>query len=657
MEELVKERRNSTLNVEQLTNMLYGGEQSVKRKRDIELSIARDPMYDNSEFHFLHGEEKFDEAVKKSVYTVKTKVPALGITKLSEQRLLIEEAVGYPAPLDIYDHFFVNTVLGQGTKEQIAKWVPLARNGEILTCYAQTELGHGTFVQGLETTATYDPLREEFVLNTPTLTSCKWWSGSQGIVATHAVLAARLITKEEDRGIHFFITQLRRMDNHQPLPGVTVGDIGPKFGVETKDNGFLKLQHIHIPRENMLMKIARVEADGTYSRRMSSKLAYGSMVQGRTLLVHRCFLMLSRGVTIAIRYSAVRRQTRNKAGEAETQLLDYTNQQYVLLPLLAAAYALHFVSQRVGALLESTQSQLERENLELLPELHASSSGLKAAASKLSSQGIEACRIACGGQGYSQASGFPYLYSNTVTIVTAEGDYHILLLQTARYLVKMWKQVRDNSTYSPPDNFSYLASIPGADTGLRSSERQLRLYAVMARASVERAAARLEAEGRRGRDPFQAWNAAGVELIQCAEAHTYYVMVKSFIESLVLAEVRAMSAGNQRILKTLCDIFSLHQLVERAGPFLESGAVESSDLGEARHLLVSLLREIRPEAVCLVDAFDVPDFVLRSALGRKDGDVYRALWEWVERNPRNKDQDGVHPVYAKYLRQLLNSKL
>lgn len=35
----------------------------------------------------------------------------------------------------------------------------------------------GTFIRGLETTATYDPKREEFVLNTPTLTATKWWPG------------------------------------------------------------------------------------------------------------------------------------------------------------------------------------------------------------------------------------------------------------------------------------------------------------------------------------------------------------------------------------------------------------------------------------------------------------------------------------------------
>lgn len=42
------------------------------------------------------------------------------------------------------------------------------------------------------------------------------------------------------------------------LTGIVVGDIGPKFGFNEVDNGFLKLENVRIPRENMLMKFAKV---------------------------------------------------------------------------------------------------------------------------------------------------------------------------------------------------------------------------------------------------------------------------------------------------------------------------------------------------------------------------------------------------------------
>lgn len=43
-----------------------------------------------------------------------------------------------------------------GNEEQKAHWLPLIQGHKILGCYAQTELGHGSNVQGLETTATFD---------------------------------------------------------------------------------------------------------------------------------------------------------------------------------------------------------------------------------------------------------------------------------------------------------------------------------------------------------------------------------------------------------------------------------------------------------------------------------------------------------------------
>lgn len=68
---------------------------------------------------------------------------------------------------------FVPAIKGQGTEEQQHKWLPLAYKFQIIGCYAQTELGHGSNVQGLETTATFDPKTDEFVIHSPTLTSSK----------------------------------------------------------------------------------------------------------------------------------------------------------------------------------------------------------------------------------------------------------------------------------------------------------------------------------------------------------------------------------------------------------------------------------------------------------------------------------------------------
>jgi hypothetical protein len=51
---------------------------------------------------------------------------------------------------------------------------------------------------------------------------------------------------------------------------------------------------------------------------------------------------------------------------------------------------------------------------------------------------------------------------------------------------------------------------------------------------------------------------------------------------------------------------------------------------------LTLFAEIRPDAVALVDAFDYPDEILQSCIGRYDGNVYEALYEYAKMSPLNK---------------------
>ena len=104
---------------------------------------------------------------------------------------------------------FIPALISQANHKQQAKWLPMAQTLEIIGTYAQTELGHGTFVRGLETTATYDPDSQEFIVHSPTLTSTKWWPGGLGKTATHVVLMARLFIRGKDYGPHAFVMQVK----------------------------------------------------------------------------------------------------------------------------------------------------------------------------------------------------------------------------------------------------------------------------------------------------------------------------------------------------------------------------------------------------------------------------------------------------------------
>jgi acyl-CoA oxidase len=120
-----------------------------------------------------------------------------------------------------------------------------------LNSYAQTELGHGSALDRLETTATLDIERDEWVIHSPTQSSAKFWIGTLGKIANHAVVQAKLIIDNKDYGAHPFLVPLRSLEDHTPLPGVIIKDQGPKQGAVSMDNGYARFSHVRIPRKNV----------------------------------------------------------------------------------------------------------------------------------------------------------------------------------------------------------------------------------------------------------------------------------------------------------------------------------------------------------------------------------------------------------------------
>lgn len=190
-----------------------------------------------------------------------------------------------------------------------------------------------------------------------------------GHSANYAVVVAQLYTKGQCHGIHPFVVQLRDEETWMPLPGIKIGEIGPKLGMKSVNNGYLGFEHVRIPRKNMLMKNNKVLTDGTYVKSPSSVLTYGTMMFVRVVILRDVSNYLSKAVTIGTRYSAVRRQSPIDPTQEEPQVIDHITQQYKLFPQIAKVFVIKLAADYIWDMYNQVTSELDRGDLERLPEV------------------------------------------------------------------------------------------------------------------------------------------------------------------------------------------------------------------------------------------------------------------------------------------------
>lgn len=254
-----------------------------------------------------------------------------------------------------------------------------------------------------------------------------------GTNSNYAIVVANLYINGQLYGPHPFMVQTRNSQTWEPMPGIEIGEIGPKMGCNNFNNGYLGLNKVRIPRTNMLMKNSQVLEDGTYVQPPALVLNYFTMMFIRVTILYAMASSLSKAATIAIRYAAVRRQSPIEPDKPEPQIIDHVTQQYKLFPHLAAAVVFRLTFFHYFQLFEEIRKELEQSNLSRLPELHALLSCLKPACTSEASNGIEVMRLACGGHGYMESANLSNIYAAAVAACTYEGENTVLLLQTARY--------------------------------------------------------------------------------------------------------------------------------------------------------------------------------------------------------------------------------
>jgi acyl-CoA oxidase len=529
---------------------------------------------------------------------------------------------------------FGGAVLHLGTKQHHDRYLAAIARLHLPGCFAMTETGHGSNVQSLATTATYDPETREFVIDTPTEDARKDYIGNAACHGRMAAVFAQLAVGGEGRGVHCLLVPIRD-DDGNPMPGVRIEDCGAKLGLDGVDNGRLWFDHVRIPRENLLDRYAHVSEDGVYTsdienptRRFFTMLA--TLIQGRVSVCGASISASKVALTIAVRRALTRRQFGPPGGE-EAVLMDYRTHQRRLLIPLATTYALHFAQERLVA---DVHAAFTGEGVDdrKRRELETLAAGVKAVATWHATATIQTCREACGGAGYLRANRFAALKADTDVFTTFEGDNTVLLQLAAKNLLTDY---RDQFGELDPlgmaqffagqvlgtvaertairEAVSRLADElrPGRDEAGEVLDRDTQCQLVRWRQEhiLQGAARRLKGGIDAGNDPFSVLVDCQDHVVDAARAWVDLVVLESFNGALE----RAAEPELRGILDKLCSLYALSRIEAERGWYQEHGKLSSTRSKAIIKAVNGLCTELREHAELLVDAFGVPEASLGDA--------------------------------------------
>ena len=537
---------------------------------------------------------------------------------------------------------FGGAVENLGTARHHERYVKGIIDLDVLGCFAMTETGHGSNVQALETTATYDRDTREFVIHSTTPGARKDYIGGAAEHARYAAVSAQLITagpgaEPESQGVHCFVVPIRDEDGND-LPGITTSDCGYKGGLAGVDNGRIVFDNVRIPAENLLNRYADVEPDGTYTspienpnRRFFTML--GTLIRGRVSVAATAGAAGRKALTLATRYGLMRKQFEAPDETDEIIVMDYLGHQRKLLPLIAKSYAIACAQNEITAELHEVQSSSpDDSDAGRQRQLESDAAGLKAYATWHASHAVNVSREACGGAGYLDENQLSIIRGDIDVFTTFEGDNTVMTQLVAkellssyaddvqglsaggwvRFVVEMARDVVAEKT-AVRQVVQTLLESSDEDTeksNLTNRGTQIRLFRNREDHLIRTCAQRLRRALDDDNDAFEVFNNAQDHLLKVGRAHTERVVLEAFIEAINDCDSRSAA----ELLGKVCDLFVYSALEDDLGWFLMHRHISVERAKAIRRGVNTLCQELRPHARTLVDAFGIPENLLAAPM-------------------------------------------
>ncbi|MGM7667305.1 acyl-CoA dehydrogenase family protein [Microbacterium sp. A93] len=520
---------------------------------------------------------------------------------------------------------FGSAILHLGTAPHHERFLPDVLNLEVPGAFAMTEIGHGSDVASIGTTATYVSETDEFEIHTPFKAAWKEFLGNAALHGTAAVVFAQLITHGVNHGVHCFYVPIRDGAGDF-LPGVGGEDDGFKGGLNGIDNGRLHFDHVRIPRTHLLNRYGNVDENGGYTSDIASPgrrffTMIGTLVQGRVSLSLAAASASALALTGAITYGNQRRQFNASSDVHEEVLMDYQLHQRRLIDRLARTYADTFASNELLEKFNAVFSG-ESDTDEDRQELETLAAAIKPLTTWNALDTLQEAREACGGAGYMAKNRFASLRQDLDIYVTFEGDNNVLLQLVAKRLLSDYSKdltnfsigalsryVRGQATEAMV-NRSGLRRVAQAvqDAGserksaswFKDPEVQRALLEDRVRTKTGAVAQALMPVAKKPQaEQAATFNQNQTDLIDAARNHGELLEWEAFTRAIKTIE----DAHTKQVMTWLRDLFALRTIEDDLGWFIQSGRISTQRARTLRGYINRLAARLRPHAQDLVDAF------------------------------------------------------
>lgn len=481
------------------------------------------------------------------------------------------------------------TIAKLGTEKHHRKYFRGIDKLTLPGCFGMTELGHGSNVMGIETTAVYDHAKEEFIIHTPSDEASKFWIGGAALHAKICTVFAQLTINGKEEGPHAFVVRLRDDFGHLS-PGVRIEDNGPKMGLNGVDNGRIWFHHVRVPKDELLDAFATVDDNGHYHSKIKSvsqrfAVTVGALTAGRTIIAQSAADASKLGLIIAIRYSMKRPQFGSKP------IMEYLTHRLRLIPCLAATVAWHLGLQH----LKMTAVCNRPEDTKLL---HVMSSGLKSAATWSRVETLQICRECCGGQGFLAKNRIGSYKTDCDVDVTFEGDNTVLMQQVAKFLLDQASSGKELP----------LPKRSPRDSDFLAQDHLLALFEYREWHLTRTIARDMKEQGQAGYDSNLD------KVVRLGWAYTERICLELFSQKVNSADQRI-----RPVLTTLLKIYALSRIEKDLGTFVVLGTLGSKCAEGVREQLISHcngLVDAQDGSILLqvCDAFGLPDHLLHAPI-------------------------------------------